>query len=554
MANDSSSNESVTTALDDILDSRITINRQLCGCCKSTYKLHIRKLKNKGALLVLVWNYLIMSLFYYIMVHTNHDKQHYITVGLTLPIAGWLADVYLGRYRVIRWSMWIMWIGTMLNTVSSVVAQLVDGYGIINKKCIIDRLLQAIAAIGYGGYQANIVQFGIDQLHDASTEEIQAFISWYAWSFFSGGMAIELATSCLQKDYYDITWQLVATASIAIVLSLSFTLDNILVKEPITQNPFKLVYSVIKYAIKNKHPRCRSAFTYCEDELPSRLDLGKHKYGGSFTTEQVEDVKTFLQLVMFVFFGRAILSALLVVNNLRDNLTAALTKVDTPTLQCYLNSLYTQAPFYSVVALLPLYEFIVRPVLYKYFLWVQCFWTFSVGAILQLVRMMLLASYVLIARHNYTAQPWHHNATIQCIFLYHEDHGKLSSSFDIRWMALQSFLNSVSLCALGLSGVEFICAQTPYSMRGLISGAGYGSVILFTLVGVAITLPFTMNLSIWKTGGIINCEFWYLLLVLVFFIFNGIILYILRRVYKNRKREDVLPNEQIFAERYYSQQ
>ena len=119
MANDSSSNESVTTALDDILESRITINRQLCGCCKSTYnKLHIRKLKNKSALLVLIWNFLIMSLFYYIMVHTNHDKQHYITVGVTLPIAGWLADVYLGRYRVIRWSMWIMWIGTMLNTCS----------------------------------------------------------------------------------------------------------------------------------------------------------------------------------------------------------------------------------------------------------------------------------------------------------------------------------------------------------------------------------------------------------------------------------------------------
>ena len=167
--------------------------------------------------------------------------------------------------------------------------------------------------------------------------------------------------------------------------------------------------------------------------------------------------------------------------------------------------------------------------------------------------MMLLASYVLIARHNYIAQSRYRNATIQCIFL-DEDHGTLSSSFDIRWMALQSFLNSVSLCALSLGGVEFICAQTPYSMRGLISGAGYGSVILFTLVGVAITHPFMMNLSIWKTGGIINCGFWYLLLVIVLFIFNGIILYILRRVYKNRKREDVLPNEQIFAERYYSQQ
>ena len=69
-------------------------------------------------------------------------------------------------------------------------------------------------------------------------------------------------------------------------------LNHWLIKEPITQNPFKLVYNVLKFAIKNKYPRQRSAFTYCEDIIPSRIDFGKHKYGGPFTTEQVEDVKS----------------------------------------------------------------------------------------------------------------------------------------------------------------------------------------------------------------------------------------------------------------------
>ena len=31
--------------------------------------------------------------------------------------------------------------------------------------------------------------------------------------------------------------------------------------------------------------------------MPSRIDLGKSKYGGPFTTEQVEDVKTILRLL-----------------------------------------------------------------------------------------------------------------------------------------------------------------------------------------------------------------------------------------------------------------
>jgi hypothetical protein len=32
---------------------------------------------------------------------------------------------------------------------------------------------------------------------------------------------------------------------------------------------------VLKYAIKNRQPQRRSAFTYCEDELPARIDFDK---------------------------------------------------------------------------------------------------------------------------------------------------------------------------------------------------------------------------------------------------------------------------------------
>ena len=56
-------------------------------------------------------------------------------------------------------------------------------------------------------------------------------------------------------------------------------------------NPYKLVYKVTKFSCQHKVPIQRSAFTFCEDEIPSGLDLGKAKYGGPFTTEQVEDVK-----------------------------------------------------------------------------------------------------------------------------------------------------------------------------------------------------------------------------------------------------------------------
>ena len=42
--------------------------------------------------------------------------------------------------------------------------------------------------------------------------------------------------------------------------------------------------------------------TYCESGLPGRLDLAKAKYGGPYTHESVENVKTFFRILV-VFLG-----------------------------------------------------------------------------------------------------------------------------------------------------------------------------------------------------------------------------------------------------------
>jgi hypothetical protein len=117
-------------------------------------------------------------------------------------------------------------------------------------------------------------------------------------------------------------------------------------------------------------------------------------------------------------------------------------------------------------------------------------------------------------------------------------------------MAIPNILNSMSLILLGIGIYEFICAQTPYSMRGLIIGCAIGSSILFLLVGYGISEPFTRHLINWGTGTI-NCGFWYLLLIGLLMMIHTTILLFLIKYYKRRKREDVLPNEHIFAERYY---
>ena len=136
--------ESTSRSMEDILQlsNRPSVGDRLKMYCKPTYR--IRKLKNKGAILILVWNFFVISVFYYLSIFHLTWDMYSIAWGLTLPIAGWLADVYLGRYKVIRWSIWIMWIASVLVVASSVLSQFY--YSIHNKYISIVLLL--IMSIG----------------------------------------------------------------------------------------------------------------------------------------------------------------------------------------------------------------------------------------------------------------------------------------------------------------------------------------------------------------------------------------------------------------------
>ena len=62
---------------------------------------------------------------------------------------------------------------------------------------------------------------------------------------------------------------------------------------------------VLQYSWKHKVPERRSAFTYWEEYILRRINLGKNKYGGPFTNEEVEDTKTFLRILplLLCLFG-----------------------------------------------------------------------------------------------------------------------------------------------------------------------------------------------------------------------------------------------------------
>ena len=112
-----------------------------------------------------------------------------------------------------------MWVGSMLATLSSVVAQLVDSYASINRK--VTAAILVLQAIGFAGYQANIYQFGIDQFHDASTNAIKSFISWFIWTYATGGIAGHYIYECIDKQYY-VAGQCFISICLTMALIMSF--------------------------------------------------------------------------------------------------------------------------------------------------------------------------------------------------------------------------------------------------------------------------------------------------------------------------------------------
>ena len=276
------------------------------GSCR-TPGYRARRVRSKGAVLVLMWSLLTMLTQTSVKVEViskllgafNFELVSGVVTAVLYLFAGWLADVYFGRYKVMKVSIWVMWLGSVFGTLLLVIYSLSS---LDSLKYISVVVAYACITIGSIGFIVNAVPFGTDQMLGASSEEISSFIHWFVWAYYtgqaSGYMVNILSCTVMEGDQIVLVSMFFAVAVSSVALCLNFLCRNWLVIEPVSQNPLKSVYSVLKYAATHKHPARRSALTYWEEDIPSRIDLGKSKYGGPFTTEQVEDVKTFFWLLL----------------------------------------------------------------------------------------------------------------------------------------------------------------------------------------------------------------------------------------------------------------
>jgi len=214
------------------------------------------------------------------------------------PLFGYLADVKYGRFRIIITGFVTCAICYFIQSCSFLLSTSQELYLPVT----LFGISYTALCMGSAAIQANILPFACDQIHGAWEEEISSLFHWYYWTRNVGGVcsfAINFSFSYINvNDFYLVSLTSVAAASSAcFALAIIFTFQHHFIVNNEIRNPLQTVFKVTDFAFKAKFDPFQNAFTVNQDP-PPRLDLAKIRYGGPFSTTQVEDVKTFYRLLL----------------------------------------------------------------------------------------------------------------------------------------------------------------------------------------------------------------------------------------------------------------
>ncbi len=223
-----------------------------------------------------------------------------MAANILFPIAGFLGDRYFGRYRTAHASMWLLFVGYISLTFTSSFEPTYDEHLINNHwNRFFLPVYFLIISMGSAGFQANMIPLGADQIMGRPSDEISSYFYWYYWIRNSGALIIVSNLVC-PFSYKNTMFGFVSTVSIALGLIVLQLTHNKFSNDKKQHNPYKLVLKVVKFVLSVERPHLRSAFSYTGVEAPSKMDLAKEIHGGQFTNSEVEDVKTFLRLLVFL--------------------------------------------------------------------------------------------------------------------------------------------------------------------------------------------------------------------------------------------------------------
>ena len=503
-------------------------------------------MKNKGAVLVVLWSYLVNSVLHFLtiapelLMDDENGEAHsgpafiiLLSMTLIFPLVGWLSDSYLGKYKVVHYSTWIMWISMILLIMWTMLSEYAIGeylsdHSKIRTATVI--IFCVFLGIGLVGLHSNIVQLGIDQLFDATSTEITSFITSYVFTLFSSGVAFHFINSChgdVGKTKISTVLTLLYVAvclTLAICLDLIFGSCLVIERVLVTPNSATLIAKVVKYVIVNRNR--------ISDETVDTFDIAKRKYGGSFNNQHVDWVKTFLRMIVVLGVGSIAASQIIVISYAQEELQLRFTLWKEFSCYAQISISYSDYIFGTIVILF--HEIFFSPLFGRRMPTVSTTSVYMAGIFLSFLRILTFLS---IEVGAFLEQSDPINGTIvgfkSCI---HDNNTAIQ--FSPLWIAIVGSLEGLYSLLFLLSGYKFVWAQSPSSMKGLTIGMMYAFLGLNTMLQSAISSPFLFIHIQWNQLSL-SCGIWYYMMqaVIVIVAFAFFVLMVTR--YKQSQRSEL---------------
>ena len=474
-----------------------------------------------GHVVVIICSIAIQLLNIQRTIHLEHHEHSYNKIAiivllgllyLSYPLLGYIADVCLTRYRTLKCSFIFLIVGCTITLILILIAislsltELIQENPVFNTitKYITGFIVIALVTTGVGLFEANAIQFGLDQLLEAPTPKLIAFIHGYYWTH----KVVQLVTAYLKfglivlntklqsiSQFESHVFRAISSFLIAAILGLAAVGNLMLLHKSKRHlyilraglNPFKNIYKVLKYSWNHKVPQHRSAFTYWEEDIPRRIDLGKNKYGGPFTNEEVEDTKTFLRILslLLCLFGYHLAG---------DGYSAPdqLLRNSCPSLPVLLLIVLNPLHITTLVVVvgIPLYRLIINKCS-RYIKKVRMLTKMWIGLYLSLVQVVL---YIIVVINHDSKYLSEHSSVACATQIYSHDRdspGELCFKIKIHniscestdnpvdntylWFIIPQLLNGFSFLLVSMTVFEFICAQAPRTTQGLLIGLWYAT-------------------------------------------------------------------------------
>ena len=272
-------------------------------------------------------------------------------------------------------------------------------------------------------------------------------------------------------------------------------------------------------------------------------------YGGPFTSEEVEDVKTFIRMACVILIGGFFTGYYMLYANaesymfnyFQDRALRETRDILGTYRHCMLRQIFHHGGSYLIVAGVPFYEFILYPLFQRYSFFIATRTKFKIGMFLLLLHQ--LSNLALdVAGHMASGR----NVTLSCFLETSENDVLKGNILDISyyWLSMPKLFSSAAYYLIFTSTSEFLCAQSPYSMKGLLVGVTYSLVTLSIVLNFGLMYLYRQ----FKWQG--YCRTLYFVVSILLTVVLFVIFYLVAKWYSRRQRRENTNEEQLLEETF----